>query len=121
MDRTPLVLVVEDDLDILEAICDALEANGYHVARARNGAEALERVVEARPSVILLDLMMPVMDGAAFAGQLRTAGRGDIPIVVISADGNPRQAALIGAQGYLAKPFDLQALLTQVASMTSHV
>jgi CheY-like chemotaxis protein len=115
----PLVLVVEDDPDILDVICDLLEVEGYRVARARHGVEALERMREGRPAVILLDLMMPVMDGFAFAGRLREAGDGDIPLVVISADGNPRQAALVGAQGFLAKPFDARALLTQVASMTS--
>jgi CheY-like chemotaxis protein len=115
----PLVLVVDDDPDILEAICDILEAEGYRVARARHGEEALARVDEQRPDVILLDLMMPVMDGVAFAQalRLRPAFR-DVPIVVISADGNPQRAAAVGASGYLAKPFDIEALLAQVAGIT---
>lgn len=114
----PLVLVVDDDLDILEAICDILEVERYRVARARNGAEALQRVEEERPSVILLDLMMPVMDGVTFAHALhqRPAVR-DIPILVISADGNPQRAATIGARGYLAKPFDIDALLGHVVAL----
>jgi CheY-like chemotaxis protein len=114
----PLVLVVDDDPDILEAICDILEAEGYDVARARHGEEALLRVEVRRPAVILLDLMMPVMDGVAFAQalRLRPALR-DIPIVVISADGNPQRAASVGATGYLAKPFDIEALLAQVAGI----
>lgn len=115
----PLVLVVEDDPDVLEAVCDVLEVGGFRVARAWNGAEAMERVAEERPAVILLDLRAPVTDGEELARRLRKGGQGDIPIVILSADGNPRQAALLGAQGYLAKPFDLQALLTQVRSMTS--
>ena len=115
----PLVLVVDDDPDILDAICDILETEGYEVARARHGEEALERVAARRPAVILLDLMMPVMDGVAFsqALRLRPANR-DIPIVVISADGNPQRAAAVGATGYLAKPFDIEALLAQVAGIT---
>jgi CheY-like chemotaxis protein len=115
----PLVLVVDDDPDILEAICDILEAEGYDVARARHGEEALARVEARRPDVILLDLMMPVMDGVAFsqALRLRPAVR-DVPIVVISADGNPQRAAAVGATGYLAKPFDIEALLAQVAGIT---
>ena len=115
----PLVLVVDDDPDILEAICDILEAEGYEVARARHGEEALARVEDRRPAVILLDLMMPVMDGVAFAQalRLRPAVR-DVPIVVISADGNPQRAASVGASGYLAKPFDIEALLAQVAGIT---
>jgi CheY-like chemotaxis protein len=116
---SPLVLVVDDDPDILDAICDILDAEGYRVARARHGAEALEQVDAARPDVILLDLMMPVMDGVAFAHALRQRPRvRDIPIVVISADGNPQRAASVGAAGYLAKPFDIEALLAQVAGIT---
>lgn len=116
----PLVLVVDDDPDILEAICDVLEVEGYRIARARQGQEALERVGEERPQAILLDLMMPVMDGVAFAEELRarTGGEG-IPIVVISADGNPQRAVAVGARGFLAKPFDIDALLAEVAAATS--
>jgi CheY-like chemotaxis protein len=126
----PLVLVVDDDPDILDAICDILEGEGYRVARARHGLEALDRVKQESPSVILLDLMMPVMDGMAFAEALRSReparvaeGRGSypsIPIVVISADGNAQKAAAVGARGFLAKPFDIDALLSQVAAMTKH-
>jgi CheY-like chemotaxis protein len=123
-----LVLVVDDDPDILDAICDILDGEGYRVARARHGLEALERVKQEAPAVILLDLMMPVMDGLAFAEALRARERGraasvgashsTIPIVVISADGNPQKAAAVGARGFLAKPFDIDALLSQVAAMT---
>jgi two-component system chemotaxis response regulator CheY len=116
----PLVLVVDDDPDILDAICDILEGEGYRVARARHGAEALERVEAEQPAIILLDLMMPVMDGVTFAQALKERPeRQRIPIVVISADGNPQRAASIGAAGYLAKPFDIDALLSQVAQMTT--
>ncbi len=117
-----LVLVVDDDPDILDAICDILDGEGYRVARARHGIEALDQIAQERPSVILLDLMMPVMDGLAFAQALRSHDAlGAIPIVVISADGNPQKAAAVGARGFLAKPFDIDALLTQVAAMTEQV
>jgi two-component system, chemotaxis family, chemotaxis protein CheY len=115
----PLVLVVDDDPDILDAICDILDAEGYRVSRARHGQEALEQVAAERPDIILLDLMMPVMDGVAFSQALRLRpGVNDVPIVVISADGNPQRAAAVGAAGYLAKPFDIEALLAQVAGIT---
>jgi CheY-like chemotaxis protein len=114
----PLVLVVDDDPDILEAISDILEVEGYRVARARHGAEALERVEVERPAVILLDLMMPVMDGVTFAQRLRERPAFcDVPIVVISADGNRQRAAPVGAAGYLAKPFDVDSLLGYVARL----
>ena len=116
-----LVLVVDDDPDILDAICDILGGEGYRVARARHGLEALARLEQERPSVILLDLMMPVMDGLAFAQVLRSREDGAIPIVVISADGNPQKAAAVGARGFLAKPFDIDALLAQVAAMTGRM
>ncbi len=116
----PLVLVVDDDPDILDAICDILAGEGYRVARARNGVEALERVGEERPSLILLDLMMPVMDGVAFARELRRReAQGDIPIVIISAEGNPQRAAPVGARAYLAKPFEIRDLLAEVAANTA--
>jgi CheY-like chemotaxis protein len=115
----PLVLVVDDDPDILDAICEILEAEGYRVHRARNGAEALERVGSERPHLILLDLMMPVMDGLTFARLLRERRlEPEVPIVVISADGNPQKAASVGARGFLAKPFDIEALLSHVALIT---
>jgi CheY-like chemotaxis protein len=116
--KNPLVLVVDDDPDILDAICDILQAEGYRVERARHGLEALERVAARRPDLILLDLMMPVMDGVAFAQALRDRKMDDgLPIVVISADGNPQRAAAVGAQVYLAKPFDIDALLGAVSRL----
>lgn len=117
---SPLVLVVDDDADILDAICEILDGEGYRVARARHGLEALASVQREEPSLILLDLMMPVMDGLGFAQTLRQRGLAPCtPIVVISADGNPQHATDVGARGYLAKPFDLEALLSQVSRMTA--
>ena len=113
-----LVLVVDDDPDILDAICDILEGEGYRVARARHGMEALEKVAQERPALILLDLMMPVLDGLGFAQALRERPSDEhVAIVVISADGNPQKAAAVGARGFLAKPFDIDALLSQVAAV----
>jgi CheY-like chemotaxis protein len=115
----PLVLVVDDDPDILDAICDILDGEGYRVARASHGLEALAAVSRERPAIILLDLVMPVMDGVAFAQALRARDRdGGMPIVVISADGTPQKVAAVGARGFLAKPFDIAALLAQVEAIT---
>jgi CheY-like chemotaxis protein len=116
----PLVLVVDDDPDILDAICDILAGEGYRVARARHGVEALAAVERERPALILLDLMMPVMDGIAFAQALRGRERDrELPIVVISAEGNPQKAVSVGARAYLSKPFDIDALLVEVAGITA--
>jgi two-component system, chemotaxis family, chemotaxis protein CheY len=115
----PLVLVVDDDPDILDAVCEILEAEGYRVSRARNGREALERVELEQPAVILLDLMMPVMDGSAFAQALRCRPRHrGIPIVLLTAAGSQQKAVAMGASGYLAKPFEIEMLLSYVAGLT---
>ena len=103
MPTPPLILVVDDDPDILTAIGDILENEGYRVARARHGKEALERVRQERPNLILLDLMMPVMDGAGFIQALRAeTPHGDVPVVIITADGNPNRAVPLQARGIRA-------------------
>ena len=107
------VLVVDDDPDILDALSEILEVEGYQVDRARNGREALQRLEQAAPDLVLLDLMMPVMDGWEFARSLGPEARP--PIIVLSADRNvSAKAREIGALGWLAKPFELSELLAAV-------
>jgi CheY-like chemotaxis protein len=111
------VLVVEDDPDIQQVLRFALEAAGYPVTAAGNGAEAIRHLqAAAPPCLILLDLMMPVMDGWQFrAEQQRDPALAAIPVVVISADGRvPQKAASIGAAGYLKKPLDFDTLVEVV-------
>ncbi len=112
-----MILVVDDDPDILEALSEILEAEGFEIRRARNGKEALERLEPDSPQLILLDLMMPVMDGWEFAQRMRQkpAAIASIPLIVLSADRNVGSKATdIGAVGYLAKPFELNDLLEMV-------
>jgi CheY-like chemotaxis protein len=112
----PQILVVDDDPDILEALSEILEAEGYEVDRARHGREALARIEQRRPDLILLDLMMPVMDGWEFSQVLRQRSDwDDIPVVVLSADRQAgAKARVVGARGFLAKPFELTELLRVV-------
>lgn len=87
------------------------------MVRARNGQEALDRLTSRKPDLILLDLMMPVMDGWEFARRLRDKPPelAQIPIIVLSADRNVgTKAREIGAVGHLAKPFELGDLLELV-------
>ncbi len=110
------VLVVDDDTDIRESISHLLEYEGYKVVTASNGAEGFRQLKFTRPSVILLDLMMPVMDGwqfkSEFDGRLELEG---IPIVVVSADGNiAEKSKSIGIQEFLTKPIDIDVLLALV-------
>jgi len=112
---TRRVLVVDDDPDILDALSEILEVEGYEVQRARNGREALQRIEQGMPDLVLLDLMMPVMDGWEFARSLAPGTRP--PIIVLSADRNvSAKAKEIGALGWLAKPFELSDLLAAVRS-----
>ncbi|QRN93956.1 response regulator [Archangium violaceum] len=110
------MLVVDDDPDILEALSEILEAEGFEIRRARNGKEALERLEPEPPQLILLDLMMPVMDGWEFAQRMRQKPSvANIPLIVLSADRNVGSKATdIGAVGHLAKPFELNDLLDMV-------
>jgi CheY-like chemotaxis protein len=108
------VLVVDDDASIRELLSTALEDDGYEVVPASNGKDALSVVERWRPDVIVLDLMMPIMDGWTFAKRLRE--REEIPLVVLSAANDlGRHAKALGAADVIAKPFDLDQLLPKVA------
>ena len=113
------VLVVDDDDTIRATVAEALELEGYAVARAANGAEALEVVREQRPGAIVLDLMMPVMDGLTFLERCRREpGCQGTPILVISARRDlPSDVASLGVDGCLAKPFDLDVLVGAVGRL----
>jgi len=108
------VLVVDDDTSILDTVSAILSGEGYDVVSAASGQEALDAVARKRPVVILLDMRMPVMDGWAVARALRSRGM-SVPIVVMTAaESAKRWADEVGAEGYLAKPFGLDELLTTV-------
>lgn len=105
------ILVVDDDAEILAMLRDFLEGEGLAVRTAGNGAEALDIIDDVSPSLILLDMRMPVLDGWGFAAQLRERGV-TYPIVVMTAAESARSwADEIGANGYIAKPFDVNELL----------
>jgi CheY-like chemotaxis protein len=110
------ILVVDDDEFIREALCEALEVEGYRVTVAGNGAEALAKLGADLPNVILLDLMMPVMNGWQFRErQLADPRLSPIPVIVLSAHGHGAQAAaVLSSAAFLAKPFSLDHLLEAV-------
>ena len=108
------VLVVDDDPLIRTSISEILDLEGYPVATAANGAEALTAVEQSRPSLVLLDMRMPVMDGWGFAGALDERGI-QLPILVMTAAQSAETwAREVKADGYLAKPFELVDLLDAV-------
>lgn len=109
------VLVVEDDTDMREVIETTLAECGFDVRTARDGREAVEKVAEHRPAVVLLDMLMPVMDGWRCAKELRARYGESLPIIVMTAAEHAGQRALdIGANGALTKPFLLEDLLSLV-------
>jgi two-component system chemotaxis response regulator CheY len=117
--RMPQILVVEDDDAIRGLVSEVLRDDGYDVREASNGVEALDRLREERPDLIVLDLMMPVMDGWAFVEECRRKPYCDgVPIVVTSASHDlPRTAerlSTFGVRTCLAKPFDVDGLLALV-------
>jgi CheY-like chemotaxis protein len=112
-----MILIVEDDASIREAVGEVLSEEGYDVALAQNGAEALRCLQERRPDAILLDLMMPVMNGWEFrARQLRDPAFSAIPVIVVSA---ANAAHTVQATAYIAKPFDLNQLLQEVQRVSN--
>lgn len=113
------VLVVEDDADLRNLLRSILEGEGYDVDAAHDGYEALRRLDHRAPDLIVLDLMMPRLDGAAFVAQLEQMGlRPGIPILVLSAaERGADEARRIGAEAYVSKPFELLALLDQIARL----
>jgi CheY-like chemotaxis protein len=98
------ILVVDDDDDFREALCEVLAAAGYPVAQSPSGEEALARVEEETPGLILLDLKMPGIDGWGVMERLRADPKAAaIPILILSAYGYEWEAELLGAQGYIPK------------------
>jgi CheY-like chemotaxis protein len=107
MEPESLILIVEDDSAILKMLRHILQDEGYRVVTATNGLEGMRVCVEAPPSLILLDMWMPIMDGRHFVEGLRARGP-EIPFLIMSAGRNVRHWAHdLGAAGYLEKPFDL--------------
>ncbi len=106
------VLVVEDESYLCDLIADVLETEGHTVRKASNGLEALQHVRERKPDIILLDLMMPIMDGWEFISALKSEGEwAGIPVVIITAIYDVKRTQLdTGAAAVITKPFDIDQL-----------
>ncbi len=122
--KKTLVLVVEDEPELREVVCSVLEDEGYEVASASDGRRALQMVEEACPSLIILDMGLPIMGGEEVAAKLHEMLSTVPPILVMSAAGTvAERARRIGATGFVAKPFDLDdftAAVRAVLVTTAH-
>jgi two-component system response regulator MprA len=113
------ILVVDDDRAVRDSLRRSLEFNGYEVALANDGVEALARINGLAPDAMIVDVMMPRLDGIETTKALRAAGN-DLPILVLTARdsvGDRVDGLDAGADDYLAKPFALDELLARVRAM----
>ena len=118
MESRPLVLVVDDDPSVRELLSEVLTVRGYHVATASDAISAFARIARGGIDLVLLDIMLPVVNGIEVCEELRAReATCCLPVIMVTAlgDAPQRQAAYAaGANDYIVKPFDVDELLERV-------
>ena len=118
------IMVVDDEPNIVQTLQDRLEMNEYEVVTAGNGREGLEKFEEEQPDVILLDVIMPIMDGHEMLEALRKRPTGqNVSVIMLTARSQTQDIARANACGiddYIVKPFDLSELLEKIESVVEH-
>ncbi|MDR0883085.1 MAG: response regulator transcription factor [Oscillospiraceae bacterium] len=112
------ILVVDDDLNICELLRLYLEKEGYEIAQANDGESAVETAKEFQPALILLDLMLPKMDGWGVCREVRKTS--NVPIIMLTAKGETFDKVLgleLGADDYIVKPFDAKEVLARIKAV----
>jgi len=121
MDTKKRILIVDDEEDLVETVSFRLEANGYEVIKAYDGQEGLEKSKKENPGLIILDLMLPKMDGYKVCGLLKADARyNKIPIILFSAraqESDIKMGEDVGADAYMTKPFEPQVLLVKIKEL----
>ncbi|MDD5428346.1 MAG: response regulator transcription factor [Candidatus Omnitrophica bacterium] len=115
----PKILIVEDDKHILTGLVDSLAMEGYKTVIARDGKEALAQAKDKAPDLIILDIMLPKLNGYEVCKQLRSRGM-NIPIIILSARAQEADKVLgleLGADDYVTKPFSPRELITRVKTV----
>jgi DNA-binding response OmpR family regulator len=108
----PTILVVDDEPAICRSLRKILRKEGYQVVIASSGRQALELAAQSPPQLVLMDVMMPGLDGVSALRELRTHGHQE-PVIMLTGHGTlqtAREAMLLGACSYITKPFDLETL-----------
>jgi two-component system, OmpR family, phosphate regulon response regulator PhoB len=117
----PLVLVVEDEAALVTMLRYNLEKQGFRVEEAADGQEALTRIAETQPDLVLLDWMLPVMSGLEVCRQIRRRpATRDLPVIIVTARAEDQDAVRglnTGADDYITKPFSMDALLARIRAL----
>jgi CheY-like chemotaxis protein len=114
--RGQRIVVVDDEADIVDILAEALRADGYVAETFTHPVRAFEHILASPPALVVTDLYMPDLSGAELVTRVRAAF-GPLPIIIMSASANIRGLALMPAQGFLGKPFDLDELSELVAKL----
>ena len=120
MDKKKLLLV-DDEKDLVDAVKFRLESAGYEVAVSYDGMDGLERARKGHPDLIILDLMLPKMDGYKICGLLKADSRySKIPVIMFTAraqEADKKMGDEVGADAYITKPFESKVLLDTIAKL----
>jgi CheY-like chemotaxis protein len=117
MDTCKRILVLDDDIFILSALCDVLEYYGYEVKTQTRGDEVFEKIQEYHPDLILLDVMLAEMDGREICQRIKQKpDTSDIPVILLSATHNLADCLKLQSppDDFVAKPFDISTLLNKI-------
>lgn len=122
-DKKPRILLIEDDQDMVEAIRLRLEANKYEVLVARDGLEGLDKARSEKPDLIILDIMLPKLDGFKLCRMLKFDEKyKNVIIIILSAKvqkSDVLRGEEVGADGYITKPFKSEELLEKINELLS--
>ena len=125
MENKRRLLVVEDELDLAEMVKLRLKANGYEVLIAYDGQAGLDLARQEKPDLIILDLMLPKIDGYKICRMLKFDEKyKHIPIIMFTAraqESDKKMGSDVGADAYITKPFDAQALLSKIKELIKNV
>jgi len=118
------ILIVDDEPDLVQTLQDRLEMNGYSIVAAGNGKEGLEKAAQEKPDIILLDVIMPIMDGLEMLEALRKHPEVKNCAVIMLTARSQRQdivrAKTCGIEDYIVKPFDLSELIEKIENVLEH-